>query len=57
MKNLSERGGLGKSRSYWEQTVYIVKERINDGPVAEMDSSKSQEFYTGICCIRSMTYR
>lgn len=42
----SERGGSGKLRFYWEQTVYIVRERINGGPicllVAEVDISKSR---------------
>lgn len=45
VQNLSERGGPGKLRSYWENIIYVVKDQISDNPVykvvSEMDGSKS----------------
>lgn len=33
VNNLSERGGFGKLRPYWGQTVYIVREQIGANPL------------------------
>lgn len=33
VKNLGERGGPGKLRSYWENKIYVVKGQVADNPV------------------------
>ena len=30
IRNMSERGGTGKMRSFWEEKVYVVVENINN---------------------------
>lgn len=33
VRNMGERGEPGKLRSYWEKSIYVVKEQISDNPV------------------------
>lgn len=33
VRNMGERGGPGKLRSYWEKRIYVVKVQISDNPV------------------------
>ena len=36
VRNMTERGGLGKLRPYWEQEIYVVTQKRKDMPVYEV---------------------
>ena len=42
VRNLSERGGTGKLRSYWENDVYIVVSKKNEVPVYTVRKEKDK---------------
>lgn len=33
VRNLGERGGPGKLRSYWENRIYVVRDQVSDNQV------------------------
>lgn len=55
VQNLRERGGPGKIRPYWEQTIYIMREQVGENPAYKVSpEAKSHPFtfYTETCCYK-----
>lgn len=48
VRNLSECGGPGKLRSYWEKKIYVVKEQVADNPVYAVYTDGGDEQRTRI---------
>ena len=42
MRNVQERGGTGKLRSYWEEAVFKVVKKREGLPVYEIQNEKEQ---------------
>ena len=48
VRNVRERGGPGKLRSYWEQNIYIVKERKGDVVYSVLKEGEKNETKTRV---------